>query len=67
MSIQFYDVRKRAKVDVPETQVRKKKYERETKTGAVQIRFALVAEFQGAKLTKFVSEKDWNAIQAPLA
>ena len=67
MGIQFYDVRKRAKVDVPETQIKKKKYERKTKAGAIQIRYALVAEFEGAKLTKFVNEKEWNSIKAPLA
>ncbi len=66
MGIQFYDVRKRAKVDVPEGQIKKKKYERKTKSGATQVRYALVAEFEGAKLTKFVNQKEWEAVKAPV-
>lgn len=63
MAIEFYDVKKREKVQVPETAVRKKKYVRETKAGAIQTRYAFVAEFGGSKLTKFVKQADWEAMQ----
>jgi hypothetical protein len=66
MAIQFYDVRRREKVDVPEGHIRKKTYERETKAGKTQVRYAFVAEFEGSKLTKFVSKDAWDALDAPV-
>ena len=65
MSIEFYDVRTREKVQVPESSVRKVKYERETKSGKTSVRYAFRAEHGGTKLTKFVSEGDWKALDAP--
>jgi hypothetical protein len=65
MAIEFYDVRRREKVGVPEENVKKKKYERQTKSGKTQVRYALVAEFGGSKLTKFVSQKDWDGLNLP--
>ncbi|HEX2358472.1 MAG TPA: hypothetical protein VHH72_01515 [Solirubrobacterales bacterium] len=65
MAIEFYDVKKREKVQIPEPNVKKVKYERETKSGKMSIRYALRAENEGTKLTKFVSESDWKALDAP--
>jgi hypothetical protein len=65
MSIEFYDVRKREKVQVPESAVRKVTYERETKSGKTSVRYALRAEHEGTKLNKFVSQSDWEALDAP--
>ncbi|MGH2923262.1 MAG: hypothetical protein ACRDKH_04450 [Solirubrobacterales bacterium] len=66
MSIEFYDVRKREKVQVPESAVKKVRYERETKSGGTSVRYALKAEFEGSKMTKFVSQADWDALDAPV-
>ena len=66
MSIEFYDVRKREKVQVPEDAVRKVRYERETKSGKTSVRHAFRAEYDGSKMTKFVSKRDWEALDAPV-
>lgn len=63
--IEFYDVKKRAKVSVSASQVKKAKYERPTKDGGTQVRYALKAEVDGSKLTKFVSKDTWDSISAP--
>ena len=65
MAIEFYDVKKREKVQIDESQVRKTKYEREGKDGKTNVRYALRAENEGTKLTKFVSQSDWDALDAP--
>lgn len=66
MVIEFYDVRKRAKVGVPEDVVKKTSYERETKSGKLQVRYALVAQLEGSKLTKFVSKDVWESLNVPV-
>jgi hypothetical protein len=65
MGVEFYDVKSRQKVQVDESNIRKTKYERETKDGKTSVRYALRAEHNGSKLTKFVSEADWKALSAP--
>lgn len=62
MDIEFYDVKNRKKVSVPASQVEKVTYERETKSGEKQIRYAVKAEKDGVKLTKFVSKETWDSI-----
>jgi hypothetical protein len=64
-SVDFYDVKKRAKVSVPVSNVKKTKYERTTADGKTQVRYALKAEYDGSKLTKFVSEATWNEMNVP--
>ena len=61
--MQFYNLKTRSHVDVPEDQVRKMKMTRKTKSGE-QVRYALTAEFNGSKLFKFINEKDYNASKA---
>lgn len=64
--IEFYNVKKRAKVKLSEKDVQKVKYERQLKDGSTQIRYALKAvDDDGTNLTKFCSQKDWEAIKAP--
>jgi hypothetical protein len=63
--IEFYDVKKRAKVSVSASQVKKTKYERPTKDGGTQVRYALKAEVDGSRLTKFVSKETWDQVSAP--
>ena len=65
MAIEFYDVKKREKVQIDESQVKKTKYEREGKEGKINVRYALRAQNEGTNLTKFVSEADWKALDAP--
>lgn len=65
MAIEFYDVKKREKVQIDESQIKKTKYEREGKDGKTNVRYALRAQNEGTNLTKFVSQSDWDALDAP--
>jgi hypothetical protein len=65
MSVSFYDVKTRQSVDVPESDVSKTKYERTTKDGKVQVRYALRGKYEGRNLTKFVGQADWDAFSGP--
>jgi len=58
--MEFYDLKSRTKVNVPDADVSKKKMIRKTKTGE-QVRHALVGAYEGRSLFRFVSEKDYNA------
>lgn len=61
--IEFYDVKNKQKVSVPASEVEKVTYERQTKSGSTQIRYALKAVKAGVKLTKFVSKETWDSIK----
>ncbi|KXK10703.1 MAG: hypothetical protein UZ22_OP11002000634 [Microgenomates bacterium OLB23] len=67
MDIEFYDVKNRKKVKVSSSQVQKVKYERTTKSGSHQVRYAVKAMLDGVKLTKFVSKDMWDSLDAPMA
>lgn len=60
--VEFYDVKNKQKVSVSAKNVEKVTYERETKSGSTQIRYALKAVKDGVKLTKFVSKETWDSI-----
>ncbi len=61
MAIEFYNVKKRAKVSISEGDVKKEKYERKLKDGSTQIRYAFKAvDDDGTNLTKFCSKSDWD-------
>ncbi len=64
MNIQFYSVKNKKKVSVPEESIRKVRYERKTKAGT-RTSYALRAEMNGQKLTKFVSKQDWDRLKVP--
>jgi hypothetical protein len=66
MPIEFYDVKKREKVQIPESEVRKTTYEREGKDGKKSVRYAFKATNEGTNLTKFASKDDWDALDAPV-
>jgi len=66
MSVTFYDVKSRQSVEVSDGDVSRTKYERTTKDGKVQVRYALRGKYEGRNLTKFVSEVTWNATDAPV-
>lgn len=65
MDIEFYDVKNRRKVSVTASSVQKTKYTRTTKSGSTQTRYAVKAENDGVKLTKFVSKDFWDGLDAP--
>ncbi|NUL83330.1 MAG: hypothetical protein HUU60_11495 [Armatimonadetes bacterium] len=55
--MEFYNVKARQKVNVDDKEVKTQKYERKTKSGAKQVRYALTATHDGQKLFKFVNEE----------
>jgi hypothetical protein len=61
--MQFYNLKTRSHVEIPETDIRKKKMTRKTKTGE-QVRYALTAEYQGTQLYKFVNEATYTSSSA---
>ncbi len=61
--MQFYNLKTRSHVDIPEGDVRKMKMTRKTKSGE-QTRYALTAEYQGSKLFKFVNEATYTGSNA---
>jgi hypothetical protein len=65
MEIQFYDVKTRQKVGVPESDLRKTKFTKETKEGGTRATYALLATHDGRKLMKFCSKADWEALAVP--
>jgi len=61
--IEFYNVKKKTKVQVSESNVEKKTYERITKSGKKTIRYALAAvDDDGTKLTKFCSKDVYDSL-----
>jgi hypothetical protein len=66
MAIEFYDVKLREKVQIPESEVKKTTYERPGKDGKINVRYAFRAVNNGTKLTKFASKEDWDALDAPI-
>lgn len=61
--MQFYNLKTRSHVDVPESDVRKTKMVRKTKTGE-QTRYAFTANYNGTRLFKFVNEAAFKASTA---
>ncbi len=65
MGIEFYSVKHRRKVQVDESEVQKKTYDRETSKGK-QTRYALQAQTtvdgDSVKLTKFVSKDQYDKL-----
>ena len=67
MAIEFYNVKKRKKVSIQESDIKKVEYKRETTKG-IQIRYAFRAQDDdGTNLTKFVSKADYDKVDAPVA
>jgi hypothetical protein len=66
--IEFYNVKKRKKVQIDEKDVQKIKYQRKTTSGETQVRFAVKAvDDDKTNLTKFMSKADWEKLSAPEA
>jgi hypothetical protein len=61
--MQFYNLKTRSHVEIPEADVKKMKMTRKTKSGE-QVRYALTATFEGSKLFKFVNEATYKSSSA---
>jgi hypothetical protein len=61
--MQFYNLKTRSHVDVPDADIRKQKMVRKTKNGE-QVRYALTANYSGTKLFKFVNEATYKSSSA---
>lgn len=59
--MKFYNLKTRSHVEVPESQVKKKRMVRKTKNGKEQVRYAFVADYEGSPLFKFVNEETFKA------
>lgn len=55
--VRFYHMKKRAQIEVPDSQVKKQRMSNG--------RFAATAEVEGVRVFKFLSEKDFAALNAP--
>lgn len=65
MEIQFYDVKTREKVGVPESEVRKTRFVKDTKDGGTRTTYALRTTVDGRRLSKFCSKEDWESLDVP--
>jgi predicted carbohydrate-binding protein with CBM5 and CBM33 domain len=63
MGIQFYDVKSRQKVEIPDSEIRKTTYSKE---GSSTVRYAFRATHNGTNLTKFVKKEDWDSMNVPV-
>lgn len=61
--MQFYNLKTRSYVEIPEGDVQKKKMIRQTKTGE-QVRYAFTATYEGTPLFKFVNEATYKSSSA---
>lgn len=61
--MQFYNLKTRSHVEIPDSDVKKKKMVRATKTGE-QVRYAFTAQFEGTQLFKFVNEATYKSSSA---
>ena len=60
--IEFYNVRKRKKVQVADEDVERQVLESKTKTGEVRLRYAFAAvDEDGTKMLKFCKKTDYDA------
>ena len=67
MSVTFYDVKNRTKVEVQDSQIRKTTYSSTTKSGAVRKRYAFRGKLaDGRNVTKFCTKDDWDAKNVPV-
>lgn len=63
MGIEFYDVKSRQKVEIPDNEIRKTTYSKE---GSSTVRYAIRATHNGTNLTKFVKKEDWDSLNVPI-
>ena len=60
--MEFYNLKTRSRVEIPESDITKHKMVRATKTGE-QTRYAVKATYEGTPLTKFVSQETYDSLK----
>jgi hypothetical protein len=63
--VEFYNMKAKRKVDVPEKDIKKQVFEKKGSAGGIQRRYAIVAESDGTKMFKFVSEQTFRSLNVP--
>ena len=63
--VEFYNMKLKRKVSVPQDRLQKQVFSRPGTAGAVQRRYAVVAQAEGTKMFKFVSEATFNSLDVP--
>tara|TARA_R110000824_G_scaffold669_5_gene4183 strand:- start:58 stop:249 length:192 start_codon:yes stop_codon:yes gene_type:complete len=62
--IEFYNVRKRKKVQIEQDQIEKRLLESKTKSGALRTRYAFAAiDDDGTKMLKFCKKEDYDSFK----
>jgi len=62
--MEFYNVRKRKKVEIPHDKIEKRLLESKTKSGAVRVRYAFATvDDDGTKMLKFCKKEDYDSFQ----
>jgi len=60
--MEFYNVRKRKKVQIDSTKIEKRLLESKTKNGSVRTRYAFAAiDDDGTKMLKFCKKEDYDS------
>jgi hypothetical protein len=65
--VEFYNMKLKRKVDVPDSQIKKTVFQQKGSAGGSQRRYALTAEHDGTRMFKFVSEATYKAMKVPEA
>ena len=63
--MEFYNLKTKQKVEVPESQMKKRKSVRTTSKGTRQERYAVVADLNGVRMFKFVNKETFDSLHIP--
>ena len=63
--MEFYNLKTKEKVEVPESQMKKRKSVRTTSKGTRQERYAVVADINGVRMFKFVNKATFDSLHIP--
>ena len=63
--MEFYNLKTKQKVEVPESQMKKRKSVRTTSKGTRQERYAVVADINGVRMFKFVNKETFDSLHIP--
>ena len=63
--MEFYNLKTKEKVEVPESQMKKRKSVRTTSKGTRQERYAVVADLNGVRMFKFVNKETFDSLHIP--
>ena len=63
--VEFYNMKLKRKVSVPQERLQKQVFSKPGAAGGVHRRYALVAEADGTKMFKFVNEATFHSLDVP--